>query len=57
MTNTLVCPKCAGVKHYYVFNYDERKRVMLNCDYCKATGEVDIDEKTIRDIEKGTGIN
>jgi hypothetical protein len=57
MTNKLVCPKCAGVKHYYVFNYDERKRVMLNCDYCKATGEVDIDEKTIRDIEEGTGIN
>jgi hypothetical protein len=57
MTNKLVCPKCSGKKYYYVFNYDNRKRMMLNCDYCKAQGEVEIDEKTIKDLEEGKGIN
>ena len=57
MTNKLVCPKCSGKKYYYVFNYDNRKRMMLNCDYCKAQGEVEIDEKTIKDLEEGKRIN
>jgi transcription elongation factor Elf1 len=50
-----VCPKCSGKKYYYIFNYDTRKRMMLNCDYCKAEGEVEINEETIKDLTDDAG--
>jgi transcription elongation factor Elf1 len=55
MSNKLVCPKCGGKKYYYIFNYDTRKRIMLNCDYCKAEGEVEINEETIKDLTDDAG--
>jgi transcription elongation factor Elf1 len=57
MSNTLVCPNCSGTKHYSVFNYDERKKVMLNCNYCNEKGEVEITEEVIKKLEEGKGVN
>jgi transcription elongation factor Elf1 len=57
MSNTLVCPKCSGTKHYATFNYDERKKIVLNCNYCNEKGEVEITEEIIKNLEEGKGIN
>ena len=57
MTNTLVCPKCSGTKHYSVFNYDDRKKLLLKCNYCNEKGEVEITEEFIKKLEEGKGIN
>jgi len=57
MSNTLVCPNCSGTKHYSVFNYDERKKFMLKCNYCNEKGEVEITEEVIKKLEEGKGIN
>jgi transcription elongation factor Elf1 len=57
MSNTLVCPKCSGTKHYATFNYDERKKIILKCNYCNEKGEVEITEEVIKKLEEGKGIN
>jgi hypothetical protein len=57
MTNALVCPKCSGTKYYSVFDYDGRKKTMLNCNYCNEKGEVEITEEVIKNLEEGKGIN
>jgi aspartate carbamoyltransferase regulatory subunit len=57
MSNTLVCPNCSGTKHYSVFNYDERKKFMLKCNYCNEKGEVEITEEVIKKLEEGKGEN
>ena len=57
MSNTLVCPNCSGTKHYSIFNYDERKKFMLKCNYCNEKGEVEITEEVIKKLEKGKEIN
>jgi len=57
MSNTLVCPNCSGTKHYSVFNYDERKKFMLKCNYCNEKGEVEITEEVIKKLEEGKGVN
>jgi aspartate carbamoyltransferase regulatory subunit len=57
MSNTLVCPNCSGTKHYSVFNYDERKKFMLKCNYCNEKGEVEITEEVIKKLEEGKEIN
>jgi len=57
MSNTLVCPNCSGTKHYSIFNYDERKKFMLKCNYCNEKGEVEITEEVIKKLEEGKGIN
>jgi aspartate carbamoyltransferase regulatory subunit len=57
MSNTLVCPNCSGTKHYSVFNYDERKKFMLKCNYCNEKGEVEITEEVIKKLEEDKGVN
>jgi aspartate carbamoyltransferase regulatory subunit len=57
MSNTLVCPNCSGTKHYSIFNYDERKKFMLKCNYCNEKGEVEITEEVIKKLEEGKGVN
>jgi transcription elongation factor Elf1 len=57
MTNALVCPKCSGTKHYSAFDYDERKKALLKCNYCNEKGEVEITEEVIKKLEEGKGIN
>jgi len=57
MTNTLVCPKCSGTKYYFVFDYDNRKKTLLNCNYCNEKGEVEITEEVIKKLEEGKGVN
>jgi aspartate carbamoyltransferase regulatory subunit len=57
MSNTLVCPNCSGTKHYSVFNYDERKKFMLKCNYCNEKGEVEITEEIIKKLEEDKGVN
>jgi len=57
MSNTLVCPNCSGTKHYSVFNYDERKKFMLKCNYCNEKGEVEITEEVIKKLEESKGVN
>jgi transcription elongation factor Elf1 len=57
MSNTLVCPKCSGTKYYSAFDYDERKKTLLKCNYCNEKGEVEITEEVIKKLEEGKGIN
>jgi len=40
-----------------VFNYDERKKFMLKCNYCNEKGEVEITEEVIKKLEEGKGVN
>ena len=57
MSNMLVCPKCSGTKYYSVFNYDDRKKIMLKCNYCNEKGEVEINEEVIKKLEEGKEMN
>ena len=57
MSNTLVCPKCSGTKYYSAFDYDERKKALLKCNYCNEKGEVEITEEVIKKLEEGKAIN
>ena len=51
MSGKIICPKCNGNGYVRIFNHDERKRIVINCDYCKNQGEVDITEDVIKDLD------
>ena len=57
MSGKIICPKCNGNGFVYSFNHDDRKKMPIDCDYCKNQGEVDITEDVIKDLEQMKGIN
>ena len=54
MSGKIICPKCNGNGFIYLFKYDDRKKKVIDCGYCKNQGEVDITEDVIKDLEKTT---
>ena len=51
MNGKMICPKCMGNGYVYAFNYDIRKRHPIDCIYCNNQGEVEINEKIIKELQ------
>jgi hypothetical protein len=57
MNGTIICPKCNGNGYVYEFNHDDRKKIPVDCEYCKNQGEIEITDKVIKDLEEMKGVN
>ena len=57
MNGTIICPKCNGNGYVYEFNHDDRKKIPVDCKYCKNQGEIEITDKVIKDLEEMKGVN
>ena len=47
----MICPKCMGNGYVYAFNYDKRKEQPIDCIYCNNQGDVEINEKIIKELQ------